>query len=376
MPASPDEDSPLGARLRDLIRLEGPIGVDRYMAICLGDPQHGYYTTRDPFGAAGDFVTAPEISQMFGELIGLWAAEVWLQMGSPAPVVMVELGPGRGTLMADALRAARALPAFRQALSVHLVETSPVLRQAQGRALADADPTWHDATGTLPDGPIIVIANEFLDALPIRQFVRKDGAWRERLVGLDPDGRLAFGLAPDPEPLAGAAPEGTVREVPVAALPIVRDIARRIAATGGAALFIDYGHDGAGYGDTLQALRAHGFADPLARPGSQDLTVHVDFAILREAARAEACAYQGTVSQGEWLLRLGLGQRAAALSARADPGQAARIAAAFDRLTAGGATAMGRLFKVGAIANPALPLLPGFDTFAPPDSPAPVEQAP
>ncbi len=368
--------TPLAARIADLIRLDGPIGVDRYMALCLGDPAHGYYTTRDPFGAAGDFVTAPEISQMFGELVGLWAAEAWLRMGSPSPVVLAELGPGRGTLMADALRAAAALPAFRDAVRVHLVETSPVLRQMQARTLSGAGPVWHDDVEALPPGPAIVIANEFFDALPVRQFVMHGGAWRERLVGLDADGRLAFGLGGVAEPLVGKAPEGTIREVPVMGLQIARSLARRCCEAGGVVLAIDYGHDGAGYGDTLQAVRAHAFADPLDRPGEQDLTVHVDFGLLRQAALAEGCAFHGTAQQGDWLARLGLAQRAATLSRKADERQAAAIAAAVERLSGDGPGGMGRIFKVGAIAHPALPLLPGFETFAAPDTASSPEPAP
>jgi NADH dehydrogenase [ubiquinone] 1 alpha subcomplex assembly factor 7 len=353
----------LKAELIRLIREEGPLNVSRYMALCLGHPRHGYYMTRDPFGAQGDFTTAPEISQMFGELLGLWAGAVWQMMGKPKSLRLVELGPGRGTLMADMLRAARIVRGFREALDVHLVEISPVLRQAQHQSLAGAAaPSWHDGIETALDGPVIVVANEFLDALPLDQFVKTGDGWRERLVGLDAGGELAFGLAGAPETsLTMAAPEGSVIEQPSAALAIVATVSRHLAFHGGAALFIDYGSARSGFGDTLQAVRRQRHVDVLAEPGEADLTVHVDFERMAQAARRSGAATHGPATQREVLLALGLAERAQALCAKARPEQAEVIRGAFERLTATGATGMGELFKVLALSHPGLPPLPGFD---------------
>jgi SAM-dependent MidA family methyltransferase len=350
--------TPLESELRRIIAIEGPIAVSRYMALCLGHPQHGYYVTRDPFGAAGDFTTAPEVSQMFGELIGLWAAAVWQQMGAPARVNVVELGPGRGTLMADLLRAAAVVPAFRGALAVRLVETSPVLRARQAQTLGDTPVSWHTSLDEVPDGPAIVVANEFIDALPIDQAVMGTHGWHARMVGIGPDDRLVLMAAPDPLP--GFAP---LRNAPPGAIYEWRDeriaasLAQRVARAG-AALVIDYGHAERAAGDTLQAVRSHGFVDPLADPGEADLTAHVDFAALaRTAIRAGAHTY-GPVPQGEFLMRLGLAQRAERLRAGATPQQKAEIDAAVTRLTA--PDQMGTLFKALAIADPRLGVLPGF----------------
>ena len=256
--------SALAEHLHALIRSEGPITVARYMAEALGHPQHGYYATRDPFGAAGDFITAPEISQMFGELIGLWCAEMWRRMGRPRPVRLVEFGPGRGTLMADALRAVgQAMPDFRAALEVHLIETSPALRARQTGLLAETEASWHDAWDEVPEGPVLAIANEFVDALPVHQLVRQDGGWRERLVGLDPAGAgLRFELSAAESPAvaflpgalaapADALPDGSVVEVRPAADALARALGARIAALGGGALIVDYGHGASAAGDTL-----------------------------------------------------------------------------------------------------------------------------
>ena len=352
--------TPLLRELGALIAAEGPITVERYMALCLGHPVHGYYRTRDPLGASGDFTTAPEISQMFGELIGLWAAAVWDGMGRPSPVRLVELGPGRGTLMRDALRAvAAAAPAFRAALDLHLVETSPPLRAAQAEALRAAGPAWHDDVDAVRGGPAIVLANEFFDALPARQLVRDRGAWRERLVGLDGD-RLVFGLAAEPDrTVTAAAPEGSVLTLGRAAAEVAGAIAARLAHDGGALLAIDYGHDRPGLGDTLQAVAAHRFADPLEAPGEADLTVHVDFSALARAVRAAGAVPQGPVSQGDFLRALGLDQRAARLTRDAPPERVAAVEAARARLVAEGPRGMGRLFKVLGAASPGL-ALPGL----------------
>ncbi|RXT26524.1 methyltransferase [Bosea sp. Tri-39] len=334
------------------------------MALCLGHPRHGYYMKQDPFGADGDFTTAPEISQIFGELIGLWAATVWQGMGAPASIRLVELGPGRGTLMQDMLRAARALPGFRDALSVHLVETSPVLRERQRQTLATAGvtPQWHERIDEALEGPAIVVANELLDALPLDQFVRTPDGWRERLVGLDGEGRLAFGLSGEPDSsLCIVASPDSVLEQPAAALEAVATVARHVAAKGGAGLFIDYGPARSGFGDTLQALKRHAFVEVLAEPGDADLTVHVDFARMAQAGLVAGAAAHGPVAQRDFLLALGLQQRFEALSRRATPAQAEALASGAERLIETGPTAMGELFKVLAVADPNLPLLPGFD---------------
>lgn len=344
--------TPLGEEIARMIALEGPIGVERFMGLCLGDPRRGYYTTRDPFGAAGDFVTAPEISQMFGEILGLWCADLWMRMGSPSPVLFVELGPGRGTLAADALRAMRIVPGLHDALRVHLVETSPTLRDAQRLKLAETgvSVSWHSDVAELPDGPALILANEFFDALPIRQYVRAPQGWCERLVGLDETGALAWGLSREPEPrLADASgPEGAVLEIGAVAGRIMSELAARISEQGGALLAIDYGHVRSGLGDTLQAVKKHAFVDPLAEPGEADITVHVDFeALARTAARAGAEVH-GPVTQGALLHMLGLDARAATLS-RARPDKAADVAAAARRLAGTGQGEMGDLFKALAV---------------------------
>ncbi len=341
------------------IAAAGPMRLDRYMGLCLGHPVHGYYAAREPFGRAGDFVTAPEISQMFGELLGLWAAQVWLDLGRPAPFRLIELGPGRGTLMADALRAGRAVPGFAAAAAPVFVETSERLRALQARAVPGAAHVarLEDA----PGGPAAVLANEFFDALPIRQFQRAGGVWRERLVGLGDGGageaRLVWGLGgalPGPR-----APDGAVRETCAAGAAVALALGRRLAAEGGAALLIDYGAEPPpeGGGDTLQALADHAPADPLAAPGEADLTAHVDFAALAAAVRGGGAAVVPLSTQGALLEALGIGLRARAL-ARAAPGRAAEIEAQLHRLT--DPSAMGALFKALGAAGPGQPTLPGL----------------
>lgn len=353
--------------IREMIAQDGPISLERYMALALSHPTHGYYKSRMPFGAEGDFITAPEISQMFGELIGLWSVQTWRMMGAPKPVRLVELGPGRGALMADALRAARVAPDFLDALDLHFVETSELLRESQRRALAAcAFPmAWHETVEETPAGPAIFIANEFFDALPVRHYVRSEGGWRERLVGLDPEGRLGFGLAPEPEPrLALAGEPGEILELGVAAAELMTHLAHRIAAQGGVLLAIDYGYGGPTRGETLQALRRHGFADPLRDPGEADLTAHVDFRALARVVRAAGAEAHGPVPQGEFLTRLGIVERAALLRRKADAGQSAAIDAALARL-AGGAgepTDMAVLFKALAVAQRGFPIPAGFET--------------
>ncbi len=355
--------TPLAKKLLARIRQSGPISVADYMAACLGDPEHGYYRTREPFGRGGDFVTAPEISQMFGELLGLWAATVWEAMGSPAPFVLAELGPGRGTLMADFLRAGRVRPGFLAAARPHLVETSPRLRAIQRDALAASGlaVAWHDEIGTLPAGPMILVANELFDALPARQFVRADAGWAERMVGIDAGGALAFGLRPVANAPDGhvGAPVGTVAEFSAPAVTLLTAIAERLAREGGAALVVDYGHAGPAGGDTLQALHRRAFDDPLAHPGEADITMHVDFAALAAAAAAAGAAAHGPAGQGNFLRALGLEARAAVLSAGKDAATREAIAAAVRRLA--GPDGMGVLFKAMAVATPGLPV-PGFDS--------------
>lgn len=354
--------TPLGREIASLIVQEGPIDVARYMALCLSHPTHGYYATRDPFGLAGDFTTAPEISQMFGELLGLWCASVWAQMGQPARFTLVELGPGRGTLMADMLRAGKAAPGFREAADIVLVETSPTLRAVQASALQDAGVRWASTVDeALLPLPAIVVANEFFDALPIRQFVRTPDGWRERLVGVDATGALAFGLAGE-GPSDVALPEravGSALEICPEALAIAARIGGHLASHGGAALAIDYGAAHSS-GDTLQAMKRHAFADPLGEPGEADLTAHVDFGALSAAARLSGAATMALVSQGELLVRLGLAARAERLSRNASEAQRADIAAAAARLTDPSPTGMGALFKALAFADPRLGALPGF----------------
>ncbi|WP_188899928.1 class I SAM-dependent methyltransferase [Caldovatus sediminis] len=328
--------------------------LDRFMARAAA----AYYAARDPFGAAGDFTTAPEISQAFGECLGLWAAVTWALMGRPDPVLLVELGPGRGTLMADALRAAAEVAQpFRRAVRVHLVEASPRLRAAQRARLGDAVAAWHDDPAALPPGPALLLANEFLDALPVRQFVRRGAAWRERWVA---DGAfLELPPGEDAPPLPPEAPEGAVLEVNEAARALAAALGARLAAQGGAALILDYGPAEGGFGDSLQAVRAHARADPLAEPGSADLTAHVDFAALAAAARAAGAAVHGPLPQGVFLQRLGLASRAAMLAA-ARPAQAAAQLSAAHRLMA--PEGMGRLFKALCLCHPGLPAPPGFET--------------
>lgn len=357
--------TPLGKKLRARIEADGPVSVAAWMEACLADPEHGYYRTRDPLGRAGDFTTAPEISQMFGELIGLWTAVVWHQMGAPAPCRLVELGPGRGTLMSDLLRAANGVPGFTDAVRVHMVETSPALRERQREALSAITPpvAWHDAFADVPEGPCIVIANEFLDALPFCQWVKTHSGWRERTVGWTGDG---FDFMPgDPAP-DGTVPDvyrdaamDSIYETSAAVSAVSAQVAARIATGGGAALFIDYGYDRPGLGDTLQAISGHAYADPLATPGDADLTAHVDFKAVAQATTDAGAKAWGALPQGVFLENLGIGARASALLANADTRQSLDIATARRRLV--DADAMGRLFKVLAMTQTNMPAPPAFE---------------
>lgn len=346
--------TPLARLIAARIRLSGPLRLDEYMRLCLLHPEHGYYATRDPFGAAGDFTTAPEISQMFGEMLGLALAQAWLDQGRPAPFTLAEIGPGRGTLMADVLRAIRVVPGMREAAEVVLIEASPHLRGVQRDRLG---PVTHlESASDIPDNPLFLIANEFFDALPIRQVQRTKEGWAERIVALDPQGRLALGLAaPQPGP---NAPLGEVRETCPDALPIVAEIAGRIAAHGGCAILLDYG-TWDGRGDTFQALRRHRPEGVLDNPGEADLTAHVDFKPLALAGQAAGARVSRMIAQGEWLLRLGIGQRAERLARAGDAG----AMAALHRLTA--PEEMGQLFKVLAFWAPQAPVPPGFEALEP-----------
>jgi SAM-dependent MidA family methyltransferase len=341
---------------RMIARIErmGPMSLADFMAECLHDPQYGYYATRDPFGRSGDFITAPEISQMFGELIGLWLAQVWMDQGGGA-VRLVELGPGRGTLMADMLRATRAVPGFHDAVELHLVEASPTLRAVQSETLREHAPRFHDSLGDVPEGPMLLVANEFFDALPVRQFqMNEAGDWQERQVGAR-EGDLIWGLAP-PAPLearAGFKP-GMIVETCAPAEAIAEEIGRRVAQ-GGAALIVDYG-DWQSRGDTFQALENHAFADPLSRPGEADLTAHVAFEPIARAAGVQASTL---TPQGVFLERLGITSRAQALAARLEGRALADHVAAHRRLTH--PDEMGTLFKVLALTPEGAPPPPALD---------------
>jgi NADH dehydrogenase [ubiquinone] 1 alpha subcomplex assembly factor 7 len=364
------ETSPLQSEIKKLIQSAGPMPVWRYMELCLTHPQHGYYVSRDPLGREGDFTTAPEVSQMFGELVGLWTASVWKAIGSPPVLRLVELGPGRGTMMADALRAVRVLPPLYQALSVHLVEINPVLREKQKATLMGVRSiAWHDSIDDVPDGPAVILANEYFDVLPIHQVVKRESGWHERTVELDASGKLVFGAAAEPmprfelllPPLVRAAPIGAVFEWRPDAE--IMKFAARVRDQDGAALIIDYGHLRSDAGDTFQAIARHSFADPLNNPGQADVTAHVDFQALARAAEDLGARVHGPVSQGEFLKRLGIETRAAALMAKAPPDVAEDISGALKRLIGSGRGGMGSMFKVLAISEPTLTSLAGVSDY-------------
>jgi NADH dehydrogenase [ubiquinone] 1 alpha subcomplex assembly factor 7 len=343
----------LGHLIARRIALTGPITIADFMAESLGHPRLGYYRRTQPLGAAGDFTTAPEISQMFGELLGAWLAERWQAMGAPKNVRLVELGPGRGTLMKDALRATRGVAGFHAAIDLHLVDINQPLRALQQEALGAYSPTWHERFDDVPNdasgGPMLLVANEFFDALPVRQFEKTARGWAERMVGLSPDREtLSLALAPGATPFSAylpPAPEGAQAEICEAGRALAAAIGQRVKGQGGWALIIDYGYD-SGHGASLQAVGRHRGAAILERPGEVDLSAHVDFAALAAAAGARAF---GPVGQGDFLRRLGIAHRAESLKARATPQQSDVIDAALLRLI--DADQMGTLFRVLAVGG-------------------------
>ncbi len=363
--------TPLEARIKARIVAQGPMSVAEYMATCLLDPAYGYYTTREPFGRNGDFITAPEISQMFGELLATWLHAAWTASGRSPNAVLAEIGPGRGTLMKDVLRTLRQIDSgWAPKLSAFLIEASPKLRAVQAETLgAVADVQWCDGLDALPSGPLFLLGNEIFDALPIRQYVKVNGMWRERLIGLGEDDALGFVAgpgAPDPALLpAGAddAAENSVVELSPAREGLMEQIAARITGSGGAALFIDYGHLEPGFGDTFQAVGNHRYVSVFDCPGEADLTSHVDFASLAAVAQHHGLA-AWSATQGDFLLSLGLLERAGLLGAKADEATRARLQGEVERLAA--PEAMGTLFKVLAVAQPGIspPGLRRFGTLA------------
>jgi NADH dehydrogenase [ubiquinone] 1 alpha subcomplex assembly factor 7 len=348
--------TPLELELVRMIETAGPMPLDRYMALCLGHPLHGYYMTRDPLGRAGDFTTAPEVTQMFGEIIGIWCMQCFELMGKPQGFDLVELGPGRGTLMSDLLRAARAMPEFLKRVRIRLVEMSPVLRAAQEKALTGAPVavTWHDSLDGIPSAATLLIANEFFDALPVRQFQRLKRGWAERAIGLG-DGKLTMGLVPTALKLpdwTADAKEGDIAEMRPAAVHWGASIGGRLTHDPGAALLIDYGHLRSSLGDTLQAVRHHRMVSILERPGETDLTAHVDFEPLGQAIHASGARIWPVKTQAGFLHDMGLELRAGILGRNASEAQKRDLSAAMERVA--GPKQMGHLFKVMAATSPDL----------------------
>lgn len=367
-PSAESAANPVVDRLKSRIASKGHVSVAEFMQSALGDQDGGYYTTRDPFGAAGDFTTAPEISQVFGELIGLWCADTWRAMGSPRAFALIEFGPGRGTLMSDALRALGQVPECRAAASIHMVETSPVLREIQQQALQGENITWHSDLPDLGRTPVIILANEFLDALPVEQYVKHDGNWCERVVARDEThDRFCFAIDRAKRLPLGAitrqlaqAEEGAIFEYAPMVRDIVSDVAHHIFLHSGAALIVDYGYTHHATGQTLQAVRKHRPVDPLERPGDCDLTAHVDFQLVGETAQNAGSKVWGPIDQGVFLQRLGIHERANILLKRANVSQAHHLRTAVTRLIA--PAEMGTLFKVMAMTDQRISSLAGFDS--------------
>ncbi|MCJ8148421.1 class I SAM-dependent methyltransferase [Shinella sedimenti] len=359
--------TPLARKIKALIHTNGPISITDYFALCLADPEYGYYRTRDPFGRAGDFVTAPEVSQLFGEMLGIFLVHAWQKHGGPERVRIAEIGPGRGTMMSDMLRVvAKLAPQLYESATFHLVETSPRLREIQHETLGlhAGRVSWHDSFEELPDGFVLLAANELFDAIPIRQFVKTPTGFRERLVGLDAEDELTFaaGVAGiDPALLPDnhkTVENGTIFEIAPAREAVMATIGERIARFGGTALIIDYGHFVSGFGDTLQAVLKHDFDPPLAHPGEADLTSHVDFERLAAAAAAAGLHIHGMLHQGDFLVGLGIGERASALGRNRDEAAQQQILNDVARLAGSGEGRMGDLFKVLAVGSEPLSLFP------------------
>jgi NADH dehydrogenase [ubiquinone] 1 alpha subcomplex assembly factor 7 len=363
-----DDSQALETEIRRRIAGAGPMPVAQYMTLCLTDARHGYYMKHDPLGARGDFITAPEISQMFGELIGLWSMAVWKLMGEPDSVNLIELGPGRGTMMLDLLRTAYAMPEFRRVIRLHFVEISPLLEERQRRAVGSSNVPveWHKSLDLVPAGPSIILANEFFDALPVQQAVMCVDGWHERVIKLDEGGQLVFTNARDPIPLFEQMLPPKLRDVQIGEIfewrpdNIALEIGRRVTHSQGAALVIDYGHTESATGDTLQAVGAHDYANPLAAPGTVDLTAHVDFQAIALAAESMGARVFGPIEQADFLRNLGIESRAAVLRKAVPPAKAADIDSALARLTSTDRIGMGRLFKVIGFAHPQLGALPAF----------------
>ena len=334
----------LAGIIAKMIAEEGPMPLDRYMSLCLGHPVHGYYMKRDPFGAAGEFTTAPEVSQVFGELLGVWVAQAWSAIGSPSRFALVELGPGRGTLMADMLRVLSKVEACHKAAKVHFVEMSPVLREAQLEKVPDA--TWHDSVASLPAMPTLLVANEFFDALPIRQFERRSGVVFERRVVADGKG-LSIGLLPSAIRMShdGVMEDSTIRNA------IATHLGDHLKTVGGAGLIIDYGHLQSALGDTLQAMKSHGFCAITDHPGEADVTSHVDFEALGKGFIKGGAKVSGVMTQGAFLKAMGLTARTEVLSRKATGETKQNLIAASERLAHD--DQMGQLFKVMAVAGTA-----------------------
>lgn len=354
---------PLTSIIRDKIAASGPISIAEYMSLALGHPEHGYYIKRDPFGTRGDFITSPEISQIFGEMIGLWCAQMWAQMGG-GPISIAELGPGRGTLMADMLRATKSAANFHESITIHMVETSPVLANAQYMKLRDLHPRieWIDSVDELPINKTLFVANEFFDALPIKQYVMAAEGMRERRVSWsDTLGAFEFVLAEPGLSLAKsgtAIPAGTVMEHSPASRSVMRNLAAHVKQYGGAGLIIDYGYLGEAHHDTLQALKAHLFHPVLTDPGEADITAHVDFTSLMDIARDAGNLVPPLVNQGEFLIRMGAQLRLEMLLRHANAERRSNLITGLERLVS--PQAMGELFKVMAFTHDARLELPGF----------------
>jgi len=341
--------SPLERQIRQSITINGPMSIETFMGLAISH----YYATRDPFGADGDFTTAPEISQMFGEMIGVWISDAWVKLGQPSEFILVEGGPGRGTLMTDILRATGKMLGFREGMSLHLIETSPVLRNIQKATLAGYNPVWHDSLETLPELPMIFIANELLDAMPVRQYECRKGRWYERVVGLEGD-RLVFGLRE--AQVNAPVLEGSFREESPAIQSFIKSLSDRIRRNRGAALLIDYGYDMPGAsGDTLQAVKSHQFVPVLENIGEADLTAHIDFYAVKECCDV---AVSGPVGQGDFLNALGMDVRLQMLKLRATPQQYLDLQSAYSRLTS--PTQMGKLFRAMAMCHDPEIKLSGF----------------